>query len=422
MKTGLIALLFLSPALPLCGQTCASSNTGVRIVDPNTGLVPTIADSAEHATGQHSVTFGTLPAGGATATPSGLASCTYTHSASTTQQNCNVQCAVVNGASDNLNPLAGITPAESGTLSPFLPTRHAVGIAFDPGFSSATNGGTECIGSLGGAAASCGLLNINCSINISVAASANPSVTVTNVNGTTIWTKAIAIKNTCNPIPDPENQSGGGGGCFQLVTDSSGFSTLQTCGDTSPIIIDTEGEGFHLTSSANGVLFDIRGDGHPVQISWTAPGSHNAFLALDRNGDGHITSGKELFGNFTLQPVSGNPNGFLALAEFDKPENGGNGDGVIDDQDRIFPQLVLWIDENHDGISQPNEIHTLPELGIHSLSVNYFESRRNDEFGNQFRYKARVNPDRSRRDSRDETLSGEPGRWAYDVFLTSTTK
>jgi len=295
-----------------------------------------------------------------------------------------------------------------------------LGIAFDPGFSAATNAGTDCTAYLGGAAASCGLFNLNCSINISIVASANPSATVTNVNGTPIWTKAVPFKNICGPIPDPENQGGGGGGiCIQVVDDSSGFSPLQTCGDTSPIIIDTEGEGFHLTSAAHGVLFDIRGDGHPVQISWTAAGSHNAFLALDRNGDGHITSGNELFGNFTPQPVSANPNGFLALAEFDKPENGGNGDGVIDDRDRIFPRLVLWIDENHDGVSQPNEIHTLPELGIHSLSVNYFESRRNDEFGNQFRYKARVNPERGHRDNRDETPSGEPGRWAYDVFLTT---
>src|ERR1700694_6046081 len=61
-----------------------------------------------------------------------------------------------------------------------------------------------------------------------------------------------------------------------------------TQGPCSPIIIDTEGEGFHLTSAADGVMFDIRGDRHPVHIAWTAQGSRNAFLALDRNGDGII--------------------------------------------------------------------------------------------------------------------------------------
>jgi hypothetical protein len=70
----------------------------------------------------------------------------------------------------------------------------------------------------------------------------------------------------------------------------------------------------------------------------------------------------------------------------------------------------LWIDENHDGISQPNELHSLPELGVFSLGLAYKESRRTDEFGNQFRYKAAVNPDPLDGESKD-------GRWAYDVFL-----
>jgi hypothetical protein len=187
--------------------------------------------------------------------------------------------------------------------------------------------------------------------------------------------------------------------------------------DCSPILIDTEGEGFHLTSAAKGVMFDIRGNGHPIRIAWTAAESHNAFLALP-GPDGLIHNGKELFGNFTPQPSSAHPNGFLALAEFDKPEHGGNGDGVIDERDMIYSRLRLWIDANHDGISQPGELHSLHELGIYSLALNYSESRKTDQFGNQFRYKARVNPG-ERRDRRDETESGEPGRWAYDVFFVN---
>jgi len=91
----------------------------------------------------------------------------------------------------------------------------------------------------------------------------------------------------------------------------------------------------------------------------------------------------------------------------------------IDDQDAVFSKLRLWTDANHDGISQPNELHTLPELGIHSLSISYFDSSRTDEFGNQFRFKARVNPRKEHRDGRDEMESGEVGRWAYDVFFVT---
>jgi hypothetical protein len=183
----------------------------------------------------------------------------------------------------------------------------------------------------------------------------------------------------------------------------------------SPIIIDTTGHGFHLTSAEGGVIFDIVGDGRPIQIAWTSATSGNAFLALDRNHNGKIDNGEELFGNLTEQPPCPGEddacrNGYRALAEFDKPGNGGNGDGIIDHRDAIFSHLLLWIDENHDGISQPSELHTLPELGVFSLALKYEESKRTDEFGNKFRYKAVINPDPRDGESED-------GRWAFDVFF-----
>jgi len=177
------------------------------------------------------------------------------------------------------------------------------------------------------------------------------------------------------------------------------------CGG-SPIIIDLNGEGFHLTNAQNGVSFDISGTSYPVNIAWTAQGADNGFLALP-GPDGLVHGGKQLFGNFTPQPSSDTPNGFAALAIYDTVDHGGNGDGIIDSHDAVFASLRIWIDANHDGISQANELYTLPALHVKSISLDYRDSSRRDEYGNLFRYRARVYGDEST----------DLGRTAYDVFF-----
>lgn len=186
-----------------------------------------------------------------------------------------------------------------------------------------------------------------------------------------------------------------------------GYCIDNSCSDT-PIIIDTTGAGFHLTDAKHGVLFNLSDEG-PKQYAWTQDESANAFLVLDRNGNGFIDDGSELFGNRTPQPLTSGRNGFAALAVFDLPDQGGNNDGIIDSQDRIFSKLRLWRDLNHNGLSEANELFTLDQLGIESISLNYVESRRTDEYGNEFRFKAKVRLKNA----------PESDRWAYDVILTS---
>ena len=177
------------------------------------------------------------------------------------------------------------------------------------------------------------------------------------------------------------------------------------CGG-SPVIIDIAGDGVHLTDPEHGVSFSLMPGGYK-KYAWTEAGTDDAWLALDRDGDGEIINGSELFGTFTPQdePGAGEyKNGFAGLRQLDE-----DGNGQVDAGDSKFAALRLWQDRNHDGRSQPDELLTLASVGITGLSVNYITTdwKSNDNIdvhGNLFVY---------------TSPGATVGMRAWDVYLAS---
>lgn len=149
----------------------------------------------------------------------------------------------------------------------------------------------------------------------------------------------------------------------------------------SPIIISLRRDrAYKLTSVEDGVLFDIDGDGTAEQMGWTALGSEVAFLALDRNNDGQITSGKELFGNHTRSDAR---NGFEALSLMAAESNGGKFRGSVSSDDPLYARLLLWTDRNHNAVSEPWELRPVSEV-LSDIGVSMERTAIQDAFGNLF--------------------------------------
>ncbi|WP_434634767.1 calcium-binding protein [Chromobacterium sp. CV08] len=145
----------------------------------------------------------------------------------------------------------------------------------------------------------------------------------------------------------------------------------------SPIIIDLDGDGVETVSRARGAYFDLDGNRFAERTGWV--GGDDALLVLDRNGNGVIDGGGELFGSETLL-VNGEKagNGFDALLELD-----GNHDGKLDSRDEAWSRLKLWQDNDGDGVSREDELKTLSESGLASLDLRYATQDKTDEAGNQ---------------------------------------
>ena len=271
--------------------------------------------------------------------------------------------------------------------------------------------GTCCYGSGSSCSTNSDCCNGNCSGN-----------TCCNATGGSCSTNSDCCNGNCT---NGSCTSGGpqcqpdGGQCTQdsdCCNSDCNAGTCQPCINScdarpiNPIIVDLDGSGYRLTNAASGVSFDATGSGTRIQMSWTAANWNGGFLALDRNGNGRIDNGTELIGGFSPQPSKPGQklNGILALAVFDQPENGGNKDGTIDSKDSIYSKLVVWVDRNHNGVSDPGELLTLEQAGIQSISLNYSQSAWTDIFGNRFQNRSQI------------TRTGAQGKlpqWIYDARL-----
>ncbi|WP_244593369.1 hypothetical protein [Rhodoblastus acidophilus] len=124
-----------------------------------------------------------------------------------------------------------------------------------------------------------------------------------------------------------------------------------------PLVLDLSGDGMAtLALEQSSVHFDVNNDFFSERTGWLA-GSDEGFLTYDKNGNGAVDDATELFGTFANS-------GFADLGQYDV-----NKDGVIDASDAIFNKLKVWIDANDDGVSQADELKSLSDLGIISISL-----------------------------------------------------
>ncbi|MCA1582747.1 MAG: hypothetical protein LC796_15420 [Acidobacteria bacterium] len=186
------------------------------------------------------------------------------------------------------------------------------------------------------------------------------------------------------------------------------------CDPASPILIDIKGKEPEMSGGKDPVTFDILRRGTPIPISWTKRNSDTGFLVLDRNRNGQIDDGGELFGNHTDSPYGEPPvpngHGFSALSEYDNTDLGGNMNGRIDEGDAIWSRLRIWVDRNHDGLTTPEELYTMSAAGITGIDRDYDgDHQKWDKHGNLLQYRGTAY--RQRRNGREEAFA------IYDVVF-----
>lgn len=159
--------------------------------------------------------------------------------------------------------------------------------------------------------------------------------------------------------------------------------TLCEQSEFCPLILDLNDDGIATTGLDDPVLYWFDLQGRPEATAWTNPNTEEAFLWIDLDRD-RTAQPAELFGSRMSAPAGGyHRHGFEALGKYDTRDFGGDGDGRITPKDRVWPQLRLWVDRNHDALSQPVEISVPAAHGIIALNLAVQDAGAYDPQGNE---------------------------------------
>lgn len=181
--------------------------------------------------------------------------------------------------------------------------------------------------------------------------------------------------------------------CLSVLMLVPGMAPLHSRAASSPaavFVLDLDGDGLAFSSSREGVVFELLPGSGRARIAWTARGTDDSLLTLDRNGNGRIDDGGEILGSSWGRREGIDATGFeslvlvqgLTLAQL-RTQPLPKGIATIDAQDPAYSKLRLWTDADHDGASDAGELRSLPEAKVWTILLSFQRQNIVDRHGNR---------------------------------------